>query len=84
MIAGEPTQFWAFSGQGDTPILATVLELYAANVTNPRMTINCRVQLPDLDITRGVFIDGTKYRINHWSLDDAKNIWSLELHKVYS
>lgn len=84
MIDGRPTQFWAFSGSGSDPILAKVLSLYADNTTNPRLTLNCRVQLPDLDITKGVIVDGTKYRINHWSLDDHKNIWTLELHQVYS
>jgi hypothetical protein len=84
MIGDTPTQFWAYNTQGKERILSHVLRLYANNITQPRLTINCRVRLPDLNITRGVLVDGRKYRINSASLDDAKNIWTLELQQVYS
>jgi hypothetical protein len=84
MIGDNPTQFWAFNNQGTQFILRHTARLYGVNTTRPRLTINCRVIFSDLDITRGVIVDGIKYRINSASLDDAKNTWTLELQQVYS
>ena len=84
LIDGENTKVWAFNGEGSEPILAWVSYLYAQNATNPRKTINCRIRSSDFDITKGVIIDGVRYRVSYWELNDADNIWTLELQQVYN